>query len=161
MRLAIDDFGTGYSSLSYLQRYPIEILKLHRSFVSTLGDAGDDDSMTRAIVQLAQNLSMTTIAEGVERPAQVGALLALGCLYAQGFHFAKPLPEADFTALLEREAGRIRGFAAEAPRPGGASCDRGADHVIDARSAPGTFGRSPEVPYAASIARGRRSAATT
>ena len=118
VRLAIDDFGTGYSSLSYLQRYPIEILKLHRSFVSTLGGARGDDSMTRAIVQLAQNLSMTTIAEGVERPAQVSALLELGCLYAQGFHFAKPLPEADFTALLEREAGRIRGFAAEAPRPG-------------------------------------------
>ena len=85
VRLAIDDFGTGYSSLSYLQRYPIEILKLHRSFVSTLGVDGDDDSMTRAIVQLAQNLGMTAIAEGVERAAQVTALLALDCLYAQGF----------------------------------------------------------------------------
>ena len=109
VRLAIDDFGTGYSSLSYLQRYPIEILKLHRSFVSTLGEAGHDDSMTRAIVQLAQNLGMTTIAEGVEQPAQVAALLALDCVYAQGFHFARPLPEEDFTALLERQ--RASGFA--------------------------------------------------
>ena len=106
--LAIDDFGTGYSSLSYLQRYPIEILKVHRSFVSALGRSADESSMTRAILQLAENLGMATIAEGVEEPAQVAALVELGCVYAQGFHFSRPLPHDAFAALLEREAALAR-----------------------------------------------------
>jgi diguanylate cyclase (GGDEF)-like protein/PAS domain S-box-containing protein len=108
IRLAIDDFGTGYSSLGYLQRYPIEILKVHRAFVSELGRHPEEPALAKAIVQLAQHLGMQTIAEGVEDGAQVDALRALGCGYAQGFHFAQPLPGDEFATLLgARAAGRI------------------------------------------------------
>jgi diguanylate cyclase (GGDEF)-like protein/PAS domain S-box-containing protein len=108
IRLAIDDFGTGYSSLGYLQRYPIEILKVHRAFVSELGRHPEEPALAKAIVQLAQHLGMQTIAEGVEDGAQVDALRALGCGYAQGFHFSQPLPGDEFATLLgARAAGRI------------------------------------------------------
>ncbi len=108
IRLAIDDFGTGYSSLGYLPRYPIEILKVHRAFVSELGRHPEEPALATAIVQLAQHLGMQTIAEGVEDGAQVDALRALGCGYAQGFHFSQPLPGDEFATLLgARAAGRI------------------------------------------------------
>jgi len=108
IRLAIDDFGTGYSSLGYLQRYPIEILKVHRAFVAELGRHPEEPALARAIVQLAQHLGMQTIAEGVEDGAQVDALRALGCGYAQGFHFSQPLTADAFAAFLgARAAGRI------------------------------------------------------
>jgi diguanylate cyclase (GGDEF)-like protein/PAS domain S-box-containing protein len=105
--LAIDDFGTGYSSLGYLQRYPIEILKVHRAFIAELGRHPDEAALAKAILQLAHHLGMKTIAEGVEDAAQVAALRALGCGFAQGYYFARPLPAAEFVALLdERSAGR-------------------------------------------------------
>jgi diguanylate cyclase (GGDEF)-like protein/PAS domain S-box-containing protein len=108
IRLAIDDFGTGYSSLGYLQRYPIEILKVHRAFVAELGRHPEEPALAKAILQLAQHLSMQTIAEGVEDGTQVDALRALGCGYAQGFHFSPPLTADEFVALLgARAAGRI------------------------------------------------------
>jgi diguanylate cyclase (GGDEF)-like protein len=108
IRLAIDDFGTGYSSLGYLQRYPIEILKVHRAFVSELGRHPDEPALAKAIVQLAQHLGMQTIAEGVEDAVQVDALRALGCGYAQGFHFSRPLTGDEFATLLgARAAGRL------------------------------------------------------
>jgi EAL domain-containing protein (putative c-di-GMP-specific phosphodiesterase class I) len=101
IRLAIDDFGTGYSSLGYLQRYPIEILKVHRAFVAELGRDPDEPALAKAILQLAHHLGMKTIAEGVEDAAQLTSLRALGCGYAQGYHFARPLPRQEFAALLE------------------------------------------------------------
>ena len=101
IRLAIDDFGTGYSSLGYLQRYPIEILKVHRAFVAELGRHPDEPALAKAILQLAHHLGMKTIAEGVEDAAQVSALRALGCGYGQGYHFSRPLPKDEFAALLD------------------------------------------------------------
>ena len=101
IRLAIDDFGTGYSSLGYLQRYPIEILKVHRAFVAELGRHPEEPALAKAILQLARHLGMQTIAEGVENAAQVAALRALGCEYAQGYHFARPLTADEFGAMLE------------------------------------------------------------
>jgi len=107
IRLAIDDFGTGYSSLGYLQRYPIEILKVHRAFVAELGRHPEEPALAKAILQLARHLGMQTIAEGVEDGVQVDSLRALGCDYAQGFHFAQPLAAEAFAALLgARAAGR-------------------------------------------------------
>ena len=104
IRLAIDDFGTGYSSLSYLQRFPIDILKIDKSFVAGVGRTDGDSVMARAIIELAHNLGMETIAEGVERPDQVAAVRRLRCPYAQGYHFSPPLPAEEHEELLREQA---------------------------------------------------------
>jgi len=104
IRLALDDFGTGYSSLSYLQRFPIDILKVDKSFVAGLGRGPEESAMARAIVQLAQNLGMDTIAEGVERPDQVAALRDLRCAHAQGYHFSPPVSAPELEELLRDQA---------------------------------------------------------
>jgi diguanylate cyclase (GGDEF)-like protein len=90
--LALDDFGTGFSSLSHLQRFPIDQLKVDRSFVGQLG-AGES-TMVKIILQIAQTLGLEVVAEGVESPAQAEHLRALGCPLAQGYHFARPLEAA-------------------------------------------------------------------
>jgi EAL domain-containing protein (putative c-di-GMP-specific phosphodiesterase class I) len=93
VRLAIDDFGTGYSSLSYLQRFPIDLLKIDRAFVSTLATddaSGDQGSLAATIVSLAKTLRLRAVAEGVETEDQAAALTALGCELAQGYYFARP-----------------------------------------------------------------------
>ncbi|WP_284351498.1 putative bifunctional diguanylate cyclase/phosphodiesterase [Roseisolibacter agri] len=100
IRLAIDDFGTGYSSLSYLQRFPIDILKIDKSFVDGLSRGGSDAALARTIIALGDTLALRCIAEGVEDDAQRTHLQALGCDYAQGFLFARPLPVAEIDALL-------------------------------------------------------------
>ncbi|MGH3744298.1 MAG: putative bifunctional diguanylate cyclase/phosphodiesterase, partial [Mycobacteriales bacterium] len=105
VRVAIDDFGTGYSSLSYLERLPVDVLKIDRSFVSQLGSAGDDPVLVRAIAEIAQALHLGVVAEGVELPEQVAELRALQCGLAQGFYFARPLTETDLEALLLAESG--------------------------------------------------------
>ena len=90
VRLAIDDFGTGYSSLSYLHRFPIDILKLDRSFVSRLTEVGDGPELARAVVMLGDTLGLETVAEGIEQEDQADELLALGCVAGQGFLFQRP-----------------------------------------------------------------------
>ncbi len=92
LHIEIDDFGTGYSSLSYLQRFPVESLKIDRSFVNDLDRRSDNAAIVRAIIGLGDSLGLPVIAEGVERPGQVTRLKALGCHLAQGFLFGKPLP---------------------------------------------------------------------
>jgi diguanylate cyclase (GGDEF)-like protein/PAS domain S-box-containing protein len=92
LHLEIDDFGTGYSSLSYLQRFPVESLKIDRSFVAELDQRADNAAIVRAIIGLGDSLGMPIIAEGVERRAQVDRLQALGCHLAQGYLFGRPLP---------------------------------------------------------------------
>jgi diguanylate cyclase (GGDEF)-like protein len=89
VRLAIDDFGTGYSSLSYLHRFPIDILKIDRSFVSRLTSDDDGPELARAVVSLGDTLGLDTVAEGIEQEDEVAALLALGCVAGQGFLFAR------------------------------------------------------------------------
>jgi diguanylate cyclase (GGDEF)-like protein/PAS domain S-box-containing protein len=88
VRLAIDDFGTGYSSLSYLHRFPIDILKIDRSFVSRLTESSEGPKLARAVVMLGETLGLETVAEGVEVEDQVSQLLQLGCVAAQGFLFS-------------------------------------------------------------------------
>ena len=91
MSFAIDDFGTGYSSLSYLRRFPIDILKLDKSFVDDVGDLAESAALAETIVQLGRTLHLQTVAEGVERREQVDALASFGCEYAQGFYLARPM----------------------------------------------------------------------
>ena len=93
-RVAMDDFGTGYTSLAYLQRLPIDVLKIDRSFVSDMLADTDSIAIVRAILSLAAALGMETTAEGIDTPALAAALAEMGCTHGQGFHYAKPLPAA-------------------------------------------------------------------
>ncbi|MEY2449013.1 MAG: hypothetical protein QOH79_2489 [Acidimicrobiaceae bacterium] len=103
VRLAIDDFGTGYSSLARLSTFPLDVVKIDKSFVDRLAGNADGDAMVRAVVDLSHTLGMTTVAEGVEDPEQAAALSRLGCTVAQGFLFARPMPAADMTGALGLE----------------------------------------------------------
>ncbi len=100
LRIAIDDFGTGYSSLAYLTRFPLASLKIDRSFVAQVLNDQADATIVRTIIDMAHTLGFTVIAEGVESDAQAAFLRALGCEQAQGFLFARPMPAAEFTALI-------------------------------------------------------------
>ncbi len=94
VHLAIDDFGTGWSSLAHLRQFPVDALKIDRSFVAGLGDSTQDDAIVGLVVGLAHNLGLEVVAEGVERAEQSRRLRALGCRYAQGFHLGRPGPYA-------------------------------------------------------------------
>ncbi|MCU1602071.1 MAG: diguanylate cyclase/phosphodiesterase with and sensor(s) [Frankiales bacterium] len=95
VRISIDDFGTGYSSLSYLKRFPVDVLKIDRSFVDGLGTDADDLAIVQAILALAGALGIDTIAEGIETEAQRDVLQSLGCRHAQGFLLGRPAAAAD------------------------------------------------------------------
>ncbi len=99
LTLAIDDFGTGYSSLAYLRRFPVDTLKIDRSFVERLGILAGDTALTDTIVRLGKSLGMSTVAEGIEEFGQLAALREMGCGFAQGYYFSRPVPAA--------EAGRL------------------------------------------------------
>jgi diguanylate cyclase (GGDEF)-like protein/PAS domain S-box-containing protein len=99
-RLAIDDFGTGYSSLSYLHRFPVDMLKIDRSFVERLSHASDNAELARTIVRLGQSLQLVTVAEGVEDSAQFLALRRMGCDIGQGYYFGRPMESAEIGRLL-------------------------------------------------------------
>ncbi len=103
VQLALDDFGTGYSSLSYLRRFPINVLKIDRSFVSDADQNEEDAEMVKTIIGMAHNLHMSLVAEGVESQAQAVLLAAHGCEVAQGYYFYKPVPVAEFESLLLEE----------------------------------------------------------
>ncbi|MCB1693739.1 MAG: EAL domain-containing protein [Pseudomonadales bacterium] len=99
--LSIDDFGTGYSSLSYLKRFPIEELKVDKSFLDEVEHSDEDAAIVRAIIVLAHTLELTVTAEGVENANQVAFLQEVGCDIIQGYHFSKPLPPDQLLAFLQ------------------------------------------------------------
>ena len=101
--LAIDDFGTGYSSLSYLKRFPLDILKIDRSFVWQMEESQGSYAIVDMIVVLAHDLGFKVVAEGVETKTQLQSLTDLGCDYMQGFHFSRPLPASEYSLLLAHE----------------------------------------------------------
>lgn len=98
--LAIDDFGTGHASLAYLHQFPIDAIKIDRSFVASLGSSGRADDVSRGIIHLAHDLRMKTVAEGVETLEQLRELRALGCDVAQGFYFSRAVSAEEFGSLL-------------------------------------------------------------
>jgi diguanylate cyclase (GGDEF)-like protein len=106
VRLSIDDFGTGYSSMAYLRRLPVDELKIDRSFVLGMCTSQQDAVLVRTAIDLGHNLGLTVVAEGVEGEEHVDALRALGCDIAQGFHYARPMPAAQLSEVLD-EVGTI------------------------------------------------------
>jgi EAL domain-containing protein (putative c-di-GMP-specific phosphodiesterase class I) len=98
----LDDFGTGYSSLTVLHDFPGDTLKIDRTFVDTMTDRAESQAIIRSIVGLAHNLGLRVVAEGIEQPDQLRALIELGCEYGQGYHFARPLPPEQIEAVLVR-----------------------------------------------------------
>jgi EAL domain-containing protein (putative c-di-GMP-specific phosphodiesterase class I) len=100
VRLAIDDFGTGYSSLAYLKRFPIDCVKIDRSFIRDLPEDRDDASITRSIIAMAHNMKLDVVAEGVETAEQLDFLHTYGCDEIQGFLFSEPLTPDAFERFL-------------------------------------------------------------
>jgi len=100
VQLAIDDFGTGYSSLNYLRRLPIDLLKIDKSFVDQLSTSEPSREIVKAIIAMAQNLRIATLAEGVEAESQVELLFAMGCDLVQGFYYAPPVPASEVTRIF-------------------------------------------------------------
>lgn len=112
--ISLDDFGTGYSSLGYLQSFPVDSLKIDRSFVARMQEEGGNLRIVRAILGLAASLGLAVVGEGIETAEQADLLRKFGCDYGQGYHFARPLSLADATCLVG-EASKPRALAAEPP----------------------------------------------
>jgi EAL domain-containing protein (putative c-di-GMP-specific phosphodiesterase class I) len=105
VRLAVDDFGTGYSSLNYIRQFPLDVLKLDKSFIDELGGSeGEIDAVTGAIIDLAQILELQPVAEGIETADQLQRLLELECELGQGYFFHKPVPKEEVERVVGRQA---------------------------------------------------------
>jgi diguanylate cyclase (GGDEF)-like protein len=114
VRVAIDDFGTGYSSLSYLQRFPVDALKIDRSFISKIRNDAEGETLIRTLVQLGKSLSIETLAEGIEQAHELSLLREESCDTGQGFLFARPLDMAECEAFLENWDGAALSVAPQA-----------------------------------------------
>ena len=108
VRVAVDDFGTGYSSFSWLRQLPVDVLKIDKEFVDELGRREQGGFLVAAIIDLAHNLGLRTVAEGIERPTQLARLRDMRCDLGQGFHVGKPMPPEDVVDLLAVERGKHR-----------------------------------------------------
>jgi EAL domain-containing protein (putative c-di-GMP-specific phosphodiesterase class I) len=100
VRVAVDDFGTGYSSMAYLRQFPVDALKIDRSFVSGMSTSRHSAALVNTLVRLGQMLDLETVAEGIEDHAQLDALRLQGCTHGQGFLFARPLGASALEELL-------------------------------------------------------------
>jgi EAL domain-containing protein (putative c-di-GMP-specific phosphodiesterase class I) len=111
VRISIDDFGTGYSSLSYLHGFPVDALKIDRSFVQRMEDGSEKGEIVRTIIALAKALRLTVVAEGIENIHQLHQLRILGCELGQGYLFARPLPVREVEKILSSPASWETTFA--------------------------------------------------
>ena len=109
MRLAIDDFGTGYSSLNYLKKFPIDTVKIDRSFIMDIPHNTDDMEITAAVIAMAHRLKMDVVAEGVETAEQLEFLVKHDCEYAQGYLFSKAQPLREIRQLIAPNVRMLRG----------------------------------------------------
>ena len=105
MELALDDFGTGFSSLSHLKRFPIDVLKIDKSFVRDIATDADDASIVSAVISMGKSLQMRVVAEGVETCEQLALLRQQRCPEGQGYYFSRPVAAAEFTQLFARSVG--------------------------------------------------------
>ena len=104
VRLALDDFGTGFSSLGQLRHYPIDTLKIDRTFVQELAEDKQDQAISRAIIAMGKTLGLTVVAEGVENEEQVTFLKQHHCDQIQGYHISRPIPQHEFVAWLRQQS---------------------------------------------------------
>ena len=118
-RVYLDDFGTGYSSLSYLKLFPVDTLKVDKSFVQDMQDDGNEHTLVGAIIAMGKSLGLDIVAEGVESGAHVRALRKMGCQYAQGYFFSRPIPAESFNAAAARVSVLLAEYAREAVEPAG------------------------------------------
>ncbi|NEQ25725.1 MAG: EAL domain-containing protein, partial [Microcoleus sp. SIO2G3] len=107
IQLSIDDFGTGYSSLSYLPRFPIDTLKIDRTFINRMTVDAENFEIVRAIVTLAHSIGLDVVAEGIETPEQVAQLRSLGCKFGQGYWFSKPLDASEIERAIAMKTSRL------------------------------------------------------
>jgi EAL domain-containing protein (putative c-di-GMP-specific phosphodiesterase class I) len=114
VHLAIDDFGTGYSSLSYLQRFPVETVKIDRSFIAALGESAGAVAIVEAVTALAHQLGMIVVAEGVETAEQQALVRQAACDQCQGYYFARPLSSEAIGPLLAAQRQRVSDTALSA-----------------------------------------------
>jgi EAL domain-containing protein (putative c-di-GMP-specific phosphodiesterase class I) len=103
IQLTIDDFGTGYSSLGYIRKFPADLLKIDRSFISRMNDDEESLGIVRTVITMARNMGLKVIAEGVETAEQLKQLRTLGCDYAQGFYFSQPLDSQEVEHMLKKK----------------------------------------------------------
>jgi diguanylate cyclase (GGDEF)-like protein len=134
VRLYIDDFGTGHSSLSYLRRFPVDGIKIDKSFVDEVATNPEAAALVRAIVQIGRTMGLAVVAEGVEFPEQVVELRTAGCLHGQGYYFAAPMDSRDLEPLVQMNRMEVRPASGITPgRPGSSAMPAG----VSRRSGPG------------------------
>jgi len=106
LQLAIDDFGTGYSALNYLSRYPVNFIKIDKSFIVDVATEDKARALAAVLINMAKVLDVQVVAEGVETKAQLDVLTELGCDFIQGYYFSKPLRADDFVAFIRQASGQ-------------------------------------------------------
>ncbi len=135
VRVALDDFGSGYSSLSHLRRFPIDIVKIDKSFVDDVARDGAQSAIARGIIELGKAMSIQTVAEGIEVDEQAEALRSLGCELGQGFYFARPLTPEAWAGMLQADGIAPIVQTLEASIAGVAAADEGTEETPDRRIA--------------------------
>jgi EAL domain-containing protein (putative c-di-GMP-specific phosphodiesterase class I) len=130
VRLAIDDFGTGYSSLGQLKNFPIDTLKVDRSFIRDLATDSDDKAITSAIIAMGKTLSLTVVAEGVETIEQQAFLREQACDEMQGYYFSRPIAADEFETLLRSNSRQARGVGESLADPGHATAAVGPVRIV-------------------------------